>query len=203
MPVHEVAEHTLRTCHRKVEVEWRKFSFYISFTPLTAPDVVQKQVVTSVVTGYLEDHAAPAPGLGHLAGASCDGAPVMMGPENGVMARLRRKVPDLVVTHCSAHRLALAASDTARRFSWFKRFERLVSQVYTFFSCSAKRFERLVSQVYTFFSRSAKRFERLVSQVYTFSRSAVHTAQLSEIQRAMNHPTHCTSNSQLTLGGCP
>ena len=82
----------------------------------------------------------------------------MMGPENGIMARLRRKVPDLVVTHCSAHRLALAASDTARRFSWFKRFERLVSQVYTF-----------------------------------FSRSAVHTAQLSEIQRAMNHPTHCTS----------
>ena len=74
-------------------------------------------VVTSLITHYLEDHAAPAPGLCQLAGASCDGASVMMGPENGVMARLKMKVPDLIVTHCSAHRLALAASDTARQFS--------------------------------------------------------------------------------------
>ena len=41
--------------------------------------------------------AAPAPGLCQLAGASCDGALVMMGPENGVMARLKMKVPDLIV----------------------------------------------------------------------------------------------------------
>ena len=95
------------------------------------------EVVTSTVTGYLEDHAAPAPGLGHLAGASCDGATVMMGQENGVKARLKAKVPDLIFTHHSAHRLALAASDTARWFSWFKRFERILCQVYTFFSRSA------------------------------------------------------------------
>ena len=85
---------------------------YLKLLEITSVHATAESV-TSVITGYLEDHTAPAPRLCNLAGASCDGASVMMGPENGVMARLKNKVPDLIFTHCSAHRLALATSDTA------------------------------------------------------------------------------------------
>ena len=125
---------------------------YLKLLEITSVHATAESVA-SVITGYLEDHAAPAPRLCNLAGASCDGASVMMGPENGVMARLKNKVPDLIFTHCSAHRLALATSDTARQFSWFKRFEKILCQVYTF-----------------------------------FSRSAVHSAELREVQRVLHHP---------------
>lgn len=50
-----------------------------------------------------------------------------------VIARLKIKVPGLMVTHCSVHRLALAASAAARLTPWFKHF---VNQVYSFFSHS-------------------------------------------------------------------
>ena len=32
----------------------------------------------------------------------------MLGRENGVMAQLKAKIPGFIVTHCSAHRLALS-----------------------------------------------------------------------------------------------
>ena len=77
----------------------------------------------------------------------------MLGKDSGVMVQLKTKVPHLIVTHCSAHRLALAASDAARSTPWFARFEKIVNQVYTF-----------------------------------FSRSAVHTAELLDMQRVLDHP---------------
>ena len=73
------------------------------------------------------------------------------------MAQLKTELPQLIVTHCSAHRLAqhrlaLAASDAAHANSWFKRFETTLNQVYTF-----------------------------------FSHSTVCAAELEEVQRTMNH----------------
>ena len=53
------------------------------------------------------------------------------------MAQLKTKVPSIIVTHCLAHRLALAASAAARLTPWFTHFEKIVNQVYTFFSRSA------------------------------------------------------------------
>ena len=69
------------------------------------------------------------------------------------MVQLKTKVPGLIVTHCSAHRLSLAASDAAHATPWFAWFEKVLNQVYTF-----------------------------------FSRSAVHTAELQDMQRVLDHP---------------
>ena len=65
---------------------------------------------------------------------------------SSVMAQLKVKVPRLIFTHCSAHRLALAASDAACATSWFKRFEGMANQAYTFFShtCSTVHTPELV-----------------------------------------------------------
>ena len=43
----------------------------------------------------------------------------------------------LVVTHWVAYRLALATSETAQAFPYFVRFERILTQTYTFFSRSS------------------------------------------------------------------
>ena len=61
---------------------------YLKLLEITSVHATAKSV-TSVIIGYLEDHVATAPRLCNLAGASCDGTSVMIGPENGVMARLK------------------------------------------------------------------------------------------------------------------
>lgn len=117
---------------------------YLKLVDLTSATHATGEVVSDCVIQYLESAASPSPGLAKMVGAACDGASVMLGRENGVMARLKSRVPGLIVTHCSAHRLALAASDAARKTTWFKRFESMVNQVYTFFSRSTVRTAELV-----------------------------------------------------------
>lgn len=108
---------------------------YLKLLEITAVHA-NAEAITTALCEYLNDNAQPAPGFSRLAGTSCDGASVMMGPENGVMARLKQKVPNLVVTHCAAHRLSLAACDTAKDLPWFQRFDKTLCQVYSFFSRS-------------------------------------------------------------------
>ena len=52
-----------------------------------------------------------------LAGFGSDGANVMKGKHAGVSAKLKEIVPGLVSVHCSAHKLALAASESATQVS--------------------------------------------------------------------------------------
>ncbi|CAI7795606.1 unnamed protein product, partial [Closterium sp. NIES-53] len=42
--------------------------------------------------------------LAKISGMSTDGASVMMGSKNGLVARLRFRIPHLVSSHCIAHR---------------------------------------------------------------------------------------------------
>ena len=73
-----------------------------------------------------------------------DGASVMTGKHNGVGARLRENSsPYLIQIHCAAHRLALAAADACRFVSYFDEFQRLLKQVYFYYSTSAVRYEGL------------------------------------------------------------
>ena len=117
---------------------------YLKLVDLTPAVHATADVIVNAVTRYLETTASPPPGIAKIAGSTCDGASVMLGRENGVMAQLKAKIPGLIVTHCSAHRLALAASDSARITPWFNRFEKVVNQIYTFFSRSAVRTAELI-----------------------------------------------------------
>ncbi|CAI7893063.1 unnamed protein product [Closterium sp. NIES-53] len=63
-----------------------------------------------------------------LVGVSTDGAFVMTGSKNGVVAMLRKRCPWLVAIHCVAHREALAAKDAAKSFKEFNVVDQMIRQ---------------------------------------------------------------------------
>ena len=67
----------------------------------------------------------------------------MVGCESGVTTRLKSVVPILIATHCSAHRLSLAACDASNASSMIQRFQRILNQIYVFFSRSSVRTAKL------------------------------------------------------------
>ena len=101
---------------------------------------VTGETLSEAIRGYLQTHALD---LTKLIGASCDGAAVMLGQRHGAMTYLKQFAPELIVTHCSAHRLALASCDAAAKCPWFSRFEKVLNQVYSYFSHSAVRYTKL------------------------------------------------------------
>lgn len=74
---------------------------------------------------------------------SSDGASVMLGRNNGVAAKLANKNPYLFVSHCIAHRLALACNSAQKQVVFCKYIETLIKEAYNFFSNSEKRVETL------------------------------------------------------------
>ncbi|CAI5532605.1 unnamed protein product [Closterium sp. Naga37s-1] len=66
--------------------------------------------------------------LDKLVGVSTDGASVMTGAKNGVVAMLRKRCPWLVAIHCVAHREALAAKDAAKSFKEFNVVDQMIRQ---------------------------------------------------------------------------
>ena len=75
--------------------------------------------VTKVLLSLLEErYKLMEPDLKKkLAGFSSDGANVMMGEHAGVRAKLKEIVPGLISVDCSAHKLALAAAESATQVS--------------------------------------------------------------------------------------
>ncbi|GES83200.1 zinc finger protein 862-like [Rhizophagus clarus] len=74
---------------------------------------------------------------------SSDGASVMLGRNNGVATKLANKNPYLFVSHCIAHRLALACNSAQKQVAFCKYIETLIKETYHFFSNSEKRVETL------------------------------------------------------------
>ena len=73
-----------------------------------------------------------------------DGANAMLGAHNGMVAHIRKKVPDLVNIHCVCHRLALACVDTCKELTYLMTEERLLNQVWKFYDYSPKKTAKLV-----------------------------------------------------------
>lgn len=95
-------------------------------------------IVDSLIT-YLNSKAPVTVDINKLASCATDGASVMVGCESGVTTRLKPVVPTLIATHCSAHRLSLAACDASNASSMIQRFQRILNQIYVFFSRSSVR----------------------------------------------------------------
>jgi hypothetical protein len=75
-----------------------------------------------------------------LVGFASDGASVMMGEHIGVASTLKSRHPALVVMHCLAHRLALAAADATAANSFLRqRFCPSLAQLSYFFDNSSVR----------------------------------------------------------------
>ena len=68
-----------------------------------------------------------------------DGASVMTGRKNGVIAKLRALCPIVCAVHCVAHRLQLAIVHASKSVDYFKEFQGVVNSIYKYYHCSAKR----------------------------------------------------------------
>ena len=62
-----------------------------------------------------------------------DGAAVMIGARSGVATLIKEMCPWLISNHCVAHRLALAAGQTADEITYVKTFKAILSQLYRFY----------------------------------------------------------------------
>ena len=93
------------------------------------------EVIVETILQYLTLTAPVTLDLECFTGCSSDGASVMIG-RHGVMTRIQVVPQGFVATHCVAHRLALAASNACKDIPMVSRFERIINQIYTFFSKS-------------------------------------------------------------------
>ena len=75
-----------------------------------------------------------------LSSFASDGASVMTGKNNGVLAKLRsRNNKKLINIHCIAHRLALACGDANNSVSYMLAVEKILIQLWSLFKNSAKK----------------------------------------------------------------
>ena len=72
-----------------------------------------------------------------------DGASVMLGCGNGVQAKLKSIVPNLVEFHCVAHREALSVSQAYKSIGYLVQIESILRAIYLYFVHSSVRTERL------------------------------------------------------------
>ena len=72
-----------------------------------------------------------------------DGASVMLGKLTGVAARIKERNKCLFITHCIAHRLALACNSAEKKVTFCKHTENIIKSIYNFFSNSTKRTDTL------------------------------------------------------------
>jgi hypothetical protein len=69
---------------------------------------------------------------------ACDVASVMLGKNSGVATRLKTMFPNLVVWHCSNHRLELALNDVVDEFYGINHFKIFMDKLYTLYHQSPK-----------------------------------------------------------------
>ena len=92
--------------------------------------------------------------INKLSSFASDGASVMTGSRNGVAAKLREQVPNLINIHCICHRLALACNDTNDTVKSISQVEIVIRQLWNFFENSAAR-----SAVYVQIASEMKKIE--------------------------------------------
>ncbi|XP_078576404.1 zinc finger protein 862-like [Branchiostoma floridae x Branchiostoma japonicum] len=110
---------------------------YLCNTQVTTCDAV------SIATTLKQQLARHNIDLNSVTGVCTDGAAVMVGRTNGVVAKLKAENPIIVGTHCAPHKLNLAAQQASKNFPSLQRYQRLVGSIYGYFSNSASRQARL------------------------------------------------------------
>ncbi|CAI7878335.1 unnamed protein product [Closterium sp. NIES-53] len=117
------------------------------FTLLT----VERCDAGSLFEVLLNHLCSAAVDVSKIVGISTNGASVMTGKENGLVARLREHVPHLFSCHCIAHREALAVKDAAESNEDLGMVDKVVRTVATLLGNSSvwsQRFKYLQRVIY-------------------------------------------------------
>lgn len=93
--------------------------------------------ITSRICSYLKDDIKLD--MNKIRGIGTDGASVMMGCRNGVVAQLKRITPSAIGVHCAAHRLNLSSSQAGDSVPYVKKFNIVICQLFDFYANSAVR----------------------------------------------------------------
>ena len=91
--------------------------------------------ITREILDVLNEKKIP---LDRLTGLATDGAAVMTGKKSGVVQRLKQIQPDIVSTHCIAHRLALSCGGAADKIPYLVKFQGLLNDIFKYFRNSGK-----------------------------------------------------------------
>ncbi|MCO5601995.1 hypothetical protein L7F22_056122 [Adiantum nelumboides] len=82
-------------------------------------------------------------GLEKWIGFASDGASCMQGVNNGVLAKIRQKVPNIIGVHCIAHREALVVFDACDNFMEFGYLDTYANKVHAWVGRSVQRHKEL------------------------------------------------------------
>lgn len=106
---------------------------FLGFYPVVARDASSIfEIVKSVLNDFNCDKQK-------IVGITCDGASVMSGRVNGLVAKMRELNPSIIFTHCHAHRLNLVISDSLKSNATVRIFFSSLSAFRAFFHRSTKR----------------------------------------------------------------
>lgn len=108
---------------------------------LKNPDLSDGKAATILDTlkAVLAEKPLPHPVLSKVFGLGSEGAAVMTGVKGGVSGLMKKENPMLVNVHCLAHRLALCTSQAATDIPALKGYQQIITDIYYYFSKSAKR----------------------------------------------------------------
>ena len=106
-----------------------------SFLAIRALFRANAESITSEILDVLRERQIP---LDKLIGVATDGAAVMTGKKSGVIQRLKEIQPDIVATHCIAHRLALSCGGAADKIPYLVKFQGLLNDIFKYFRNSGK-----------------------------------------------------------------
>jgi hypothetical protein len=120
---------------RYTDKNWKLKEAFVSIIPLQ----------NSTAAGYLEREMEklflPWKTGNWLVGIGTDGASDMLGKNNGLVAKLKRYMPDLIPTHCIAHKLNLAVINSIKDVPFLSEIETVVTN-YIPFTRFTKKTER-------------------------------------------------------------
>lgn len=99
---------------------------------------------TTIVNCVVESLERLGISLSSCVSLATDGAAVMLGKKSGVGVQILSKyAPFCTITHCVAHRLNLACTDTIKKDLYMSKFREKFSSLYIFISSSSNRTQTL------------------------------------------------------------
>lgn len=131
-----ISNKTALVIHLRACINGKPTTFFLDLVHLVSADA--KSIVDAVLktlaahgfdTNYMEEH--------FICFAS-DGASVMTGTKSGVGAILLGMFPDLVLWHCSNHRLELSVNDAIGEVSGINPFKIFLDSLYSLYNQSPK-----------------------------------------------------------------
>jgi len=101
----------------------------------TTAENIYNQILSFCISNEISYHK-----IIHFGG---DGASNMTGNKNGVATRLKKINPFMSSIHCISHWLHLAGKDASDEVEYFQKYERILQNLYSYFSRSHKRLNLL------------------------------------------------------------